>query len=176
MKTYKTNIKGLILIKKKSFFDKRGHFYESYNNKIYAKIGVDSKFQQDNFSFSKKNVLRGLHYQKKNPQGKLVSVVKGAILDVAVDIRKSSKTYGKYQAFILSEENSKQLWVPKNFAHGFLALSSNCIVNYKCTDYYDPDDQNTILWNDKDLNINWPIKKPLTSEQDARGTLFKDIS
>lgn len=171
MKLIKTKIPGPLIIKSKIHRDHRGFLRETFKNNLFKSI----KFPFEILSYSKKNVLRGLHYQKKNPQGKLVSVVKGAILDVAVDIRKSSKTYGKYQAFILSEENNKQLWVPKNFAHGFLALSSSCIVNYKCTNYYDPDDQNTILWNDKDLNIGWPVKKPIISEQDKRGTLFKDI-
>jgi dTDP-4-dehydrorhamnose 3,5-epimerase len=176
LKIYKTKIKGLVLIKQKKYFDKRGYFFETYNNKIYSKIGISEKFLQDNFSISKKNVLRGLHYQNKNPQGKLISVVKGSILDIAVDIRKGSKTYGKYQAFILSEENCKQLWIPKNFAHGFLTLSSNTIVNYKCTELYDPHDQNTIIWNDEDLNIDWQIKKPLISKKDENGFLFKDLS
>ena len=118
-----------------------------------------------------KNVLRGLHYQRKI-HGKLIRVIKGKILDIAVDIRKNSKTFGKHQSFILSEENCKQLWIPKNFAHGFLSLSPNTIVNYKCTDFYDPNDQNTIIWNDKDLNIKWPIKKPIISKKDRDGIFF----
>ena len=175
MKIYKTKIKGLVLIKKKQYFDNRGYFFESFNEKIYSKLGIQNNFTQDNFSISKKNVLRGLHFQKKNPQGKLISVIKGSILDIAVDIRKNSKTFGKYQSFILSEKNCKQLWIPKNFAHGFLSLSSNTIVNYKCTNLYDPDDQNTIIWNDKNLKIRWPIKKPEISKKDSEGIFFKDL-
>jgi len=175
LKTFKTKIQGLTLIKWKRFFDQRGSFLESYNNNVYSKIGIKKNFLQDNFSFSKKNVLRGLHYQKKNPQGKLVSIIKGSILDVVVDLRKNSKTFGKYQTFFLSEKNCKQLWVPENFAHGFLTLSPNTIVNYKCTKVYDPKDQNTIIWNDKYLNIPWKIRKPIISKKDEEGLLFKDI-
>ena len=120
--------------------------------------------------------MRGLHYQLNRPQGKLVRVIFGTIIDVAVDIRKNSKTFGNHQAFILSEKNCKQLWIPKNFAHGFLTLSSNTIVSYKCTDFYDPSDQNTIVWNDKILNIAWPTKKPIISEKDKKGILFKNIN
>ena len=175
MKIYKTKIKGLILIKTNQYFDNRGYFFESFNQKIYSKINIKKIFIQDNFSISKKNVLRGLHYQRKNPQGKLIRVIKGKILDIAVDIRKNSETFGKHQSFILSEENCKQLWVPKNFAHGFLSLSSNTIVNYKCTDFYDPKDQNTIVWNDKDLKIKWPIKKPIISKKDRDGIFFRNL-
>lgn len=175
MKIYKTKIKGLILIKTKQFFDSRGYFFESFNERIYSKNGIKNYFVQDNFSISKKNVLRGLHYQRRKPQGKLISVIKGKILDVVVDIRKNSQTFGKYQSFILSKENSKQLWIPKNFAHGFISLSTNTIVNYKCTDFYDPNDQSTIMWNDKDLNINWHIKRPIISKKDKNGIFFRDL-
>ena len=151
MKIYKTKINGLIFIKTRFFNDNRGYFFESYNKKIYSKIGIKDNFVQSNFSLSKKNVLRGLHFQKNKPQGKLISVIKGDILDVVVDIRKNSKTYGKHASFLLSEKNGNQLWIPKNFAHGFLSLSNNTIVNYKCTDFYDPKDQHTIIWNDKEI-------------------------
>ena len=175
MKIYKTKIKGLILIKTSKYFDSRGNFFEAFNQNIYSKVGIKNKFVQDNFSVSKKNVLRGLHYQKNKPQGKLVSVLKGEILDIAVDIRKNSNTFGKYQSFILSDKNFKQIWIPKNFAHGFLSLTSNTIVNYKCTDFYDPKDQNTIIWNDKDLKIRWPVKNPIISKKDKDGIFFKDL-
>lgn len=175
MKKFKTGIKGLILLESKKYFDNRGYFFESYNKNFHSDLGIKNKFAQDNFSFSKKNVLRGIHYQKKKPQGKLVSVIKGSILDIAVDIRKNSKTYGKHKAFFLSDKNSMQLWIPEHFAHGFLTLSNNTIVSYKCTRLYDPLDQKTIIWNDKDLNISWPIKKPIISEKDKNGFLFKDI-
>ena len=175
MKARKTKIKGLLLIKVKKFFDKRGHFFESYNKQHYFQLGIKNLIAQDNFSYSNKNVLRGLHFQKNSPQGKLVSVINGSILDIAIDIRKNSKTYGHYQSFVLSKENCLQLWVPKNFAHGFLTLSSNTIVNYKCTNLYDSNDQNTIIWNDKDLNIKWPNIKPILSKKDKDGILFRDI-
>jgi dTDP-4-dehydrorhamnose 3,5-epimerase len=172
---YKTKIKGLILLKYKKYFDQRGGFFEAYNEKSYSKIGINKKFVQDNISFSKKNVLRGLHYQKSNPQGKLITVIKGSILDVVVDLRKKSTTFGNYSKFFLSEKNCKQLWIPENFAHGFLTLSPNTVVNYKCTKLYDPNDQNTIIWNDKDLDIDWNIKKPILSKKDKQGVFFKDI-
>ena len=175
MKIYTTKIKGLILIKNNQYFDNRGCFFESFNEKIYSKIDIKNNFIQDNFSISKKNVLRGLHYQRKKPQGKLIRVIKGKILDVAVDIRKNSKTFGKYQSFILSEENCKQLWIPKNFAHGFISLTSNTVVNYKCTDFYDSKDQNTIIWNDKDLKIKWPVKNPIMSKKDKNGIFFRNL-
>ena len=175
MKIYKTKIKGLILIKTNQYFDNRGIVFENFNQKNYSKIGIKNKFVQDNISVSNKNVVRGLHYQKLKPQGKLISVIKGKIFDVAIDIRKNSNTFGKYQSFILSDKNSRQLWIPKDFAHGFLSLTSETIVNYKCTDFYDPKDQNTIIWNDKDLKIRWPIKNPIISKKDKDGIYFKNL-
>ncbi len=175
MKIYKTKIKGLILIKTNQYFDNRGIVFENFNQKDYSKIGIKNKFVQDNISVSNKNVVRGLHYQKLKPQGKLISVIKGKIFDVAIDIRKNSNTFGKHQSFILSDKNSRQLWIPKDFAHGFLSLTSETIVNYKCTDFYDPKDQNTIIWNDKDLKIRWPIKNPIISKKDKDGIYFKNL-
>ena len=175
MKIYKTKIKGLILIKTNQHFDNRGIVFENFNQKDHTKIGIKNKFVQDNISVSKKNVVRGLHYQKLKPQGKLISVIKGTIFDVAIDIRKNSNTFGKHQSFILSDKNSRQLWIPKDFAHGFLSLTSETIVNYKCTDFYDPKDQNTIIWNDKDLKIRWPIKNPIISKKDKNGIFFKNL-
>lgn len=175
MKIYKTKIKGLILIKTNQYFDNRGIVFENFNQKNYSKIGIKNKFVQDNISVSNKNVVRGLHYQKLKPQGKLISVIKGTIFDVAIDIRKNSNTFGKHQSFILSDKNSRQLWIPKNFAHGFLTLTPETIVNYKCTDFYDPKDQNTIVWNDKDLKIRWPIKNPIISKKDKDGISFKNL-
>ena len=171
MQIKKTKFKGLKVIINKIYKDSRGYFKEDFKS-IFFK---DSKFVFSCTSKSKKNVLRGLHLQTKNMQGKFVSVLKGSILDVAVDIRKNSKTFGKHQTFILSDKNCRQLWIPKNFAHGFLTLSSNTIVSYKCTDFYNPSDQNTIIWNDEILNIAWPIKKPIISENDKKGILFKNI-
>ena len=175
MKIYKTIIKGLVLLKSKKYHDSRGVFFESYNKKILFDLGIKDNFVQDNLSFSKKNVLRGMHFQKNNSQGKFITVISGSILDVVVDLRKKSKTFGKYESFILNEKNNKQLWIPKNFAHGFLALSNNVIINYKCTNFYDLNDQNTIIWNDKLLNINWQIKYPIISKKDKMGVCFKDL-
>ena len=169
MKKYKTKIQGLILIESKKFFDERGYFFESYNEKIYSEIGIKNKFLQDNFSISKKNVLRGLHYQKKNPQGKLISVIKGSILDIAVDIRKNSKSYGKYFSIILSEKNNKQLWIPAGFAHGFMSLVDETIVKYNTSKRYSPKHERSLLWNDKKINIKWPdLKTKIISKKDAK--------
>jgi dTDP-4-dehydrorhamnose 3,5-epimerase len=167
-------IEGLKVIETKRFDDNRGYFYESYNLKKYQEIiGESFEFVQDNVSQSSKNVLRGLHFQ--NPpyaQGKLVSVLKGSVLDVAVDIRKDSKTYGKYQAIVLSAENGLQFWIPPGFAHGFLALEDDTIFSYKCTNYYHPESEESLLWNDPNLGIDWKIKTPIISTKDELSGFF----
>lgn len=167
-------IPGLFLIEPKVFVDARGFFYESFNQQIFReKTGVDLTFCQDNESYSKKNVLRGLHFQLPPfAQGKLVRVVAGRVLDVALDIRRSSPTYGKYETFELSSENKKQLWIPPGFAHGFVALEENTIFNYKCTNYYSPVSERTIQWNDTDLAIDWKVENPIISEKDQKGLDF----
>ncbi len=175
MRVYKTKIKGLILFKPHIFKDHRGSFTEIFNKKLTFNLGIKENFVQDNISYSKKNVLRGLHFQKINPQGKLINVVSGAIFDVVVDLRNKSKTFGKYETFKLNDKNFKKLWIPKGFAHGFLTLQNNTIVNYKVTDFFDPKDQNTIIWNDKSLKIKWPSKKPILSDKDKKGVFFKDL-
>lgn len=154
----KTKLKGCYEIQYKRFVDKRGHFQELYHYKKYSKI-IKDKFVQDNFSRSKKNVLRGLHFQLKYPQSKLVSVVKGVIFDVAVDLRVHSKTFGMWHGVRLSEFNKKQLYIPRKFAHGFLVLSNYAEVLYKCSNYYDRTNEMTLCWNDKDIKIKWPIRK-----------------
>jgi dTDP-4-dehydrorhamnose 3,5-epimerase len=170
----KSKIEGLFIIEPRVFEDTRGAFYETFNEKIFQeKTGIDLSFCQDNESISKKNVLRGLHFQ--NPpfaQGKLVRVVAGRVIDIAVDIRKSSKTYGQYESIELSAENKKQFWIPPGFAHGFVALEDNSIFNYKCTNYYNPNSERTIQWNDTVLNINWEINDPIISEKDQNGIDF----
>ena len=138
-------------------------------------LDIKYDFVQDNQSYSQKNILRGLHFQKNNPQGKLVRVSRGTVFDVVVDIRKNSETFGKWESFILSDDNFLQLWVPPGFAHGFLSLTNNTILQYKCTDYYDPNDEHTIIWNDDDLNIDWPISNPKVSKKDKDGKKFKHI-
>lgn len=151
------SIEGLTVIEPKRFGDNRGYFMETYNYEDFKEAGIEDIFVQDNQSMSCRGVLRGLHYQKNYPQGKLVRVIKGEVFDVAVDIRTGSPTFGKWHGVLLSEENKKQLYVPKGFAHGFLVLSEEAEFVYKCTDFYHPEDQEGILYNDPDIGIDWPI-------------------
>ena len=166
MKVSKSPIDGLIIIEPKVFRDSRGLFYEVYSESRYKEHGVPARFVQDNHSVSEKGVLRGLHYQVDPGQDKLVRVVQGEVFDVAVDIRKDSLTYGKWWGLSLSEENSLQLYIPVGFAHGFCVLSDSAEVLYKCSDYYSPQNERGIIWNDPDLAIDWPIESPMLSEKD----------
>jgi dTDP-4-dehydrorhamnose 3,5-epimerase len=170
----KSYIEGLYILEPRIFEDSRGVFFETFNDlKFKEEIGLDVEFVQDNESISKKNVLRGLHFQLPPfAQGKLVRVVSGRALDIAVDIRKNSPTYGKFQLVELSSENKKQFWIPPGFAHGFVALEENTIFNYKCTNYYSPVSERTIQWNDPLLNIDWKISEPIISEKDQKGLDF----
>ena len=172
----RTNLEGVILIKPKVFIDDRGYFSETYSKKKYESVGIQEEFVQDNHSKSIKNTLRGLHYQSKQTQGKLVRVVRGEVLDVAVDIRKKSKTFGKFFSVILNEENHYQLYMPPGIAHGFYVTSKFADFEYKCTDYYSPQNEKGVLWSDPDLNINWPSKKPIVSTKDSNFKRLKDIS
>lgn len=171
-----TAIPGLLLIEPKVFGDARGFFYESFNQSAFqAATGVAANFVQDNHSRSTKGVLRGLHYQIQQPQGKLVRVVSGSVFDVAVDVRRSSPTFGKWVGMELSEDNKRQLWVPPGFAHGFCVLSSTADFLYKTTDYYAPAHERCIMWNDPDIGIEWPQGiTPVLSEKDMRGSNLKD--
>lgn len=169
MKINKTKLNGCYIIKPKIFPDKRGFFFESYNIKNFKKKNITTNFKQDNFSKSKKNVLRGLHFQKKKPQAKLFYVSYGKVLDVVVDLRKKSNTFLKHEKFIISDQNKNQIYIPPGFAHGFLVLSEIAVCHYKCTNYYEPEDDGSIVWNDKSLNINWKIKNPILSEKDKQG-------
>jgi len=173
----KLNIEGLYAVEPKCIGDNRGYFMETYNYEDFKNAGLSQVFVQDNQSLSKKGVLRGLHFQIKHPQGKLVRVLKGEVFDVAVDIRPDSKTYGKWHGEYLSGENKRQFYIPEGFAHGFLVLSEEAEFTYKCTDFYHPEDEGGIIWNDKDLNIDWPIKdmEILFSEKDLRQKNFKEI-
>jgi dTDP-4-dehydrorhamnose 3,5-epimerase len=176
MEIIKTPIEGLLVIKPKFFGDERGHFFESWSKQAYQNIDLDLDFVQDNQSLSQKGVLRGLHFQ--NPpfaQGKLVRVIKGSVIDVAVDIRKDSTTYGQHFAVKLSEENKKVAWIPPGFAHGFVALEDDTIFTYKCTGIYNKDSEGALVWNDTDLNIDWGIESPLVSEKDMVAGSFKDF-
>lgn len=171
-----TAIADVVIIEPNVFGDDRGFFFESYNEKTFeALTGIKIAFVQDNHSRSAKHVLRGLHYQIKQPQGKLVRVVAGEVFDVAVDIRRASATFGKWVGERLSADNKKQMWVPPGLAHGFLVLSDVAEFLYKTTDYYAPEHERCIRWNDPDLNIQWPISgAPIVSAKDEKGELFKD--
>ena len=176
MELVKTSIDGLLIIRPDVFKDERGYFFESYNKERFAKAGLNMDFVQDNESKSDKGVLRGLHFQKPPyAQGKLVRVIKGSVMDVAVDLRKDSPTYGKWESVVLTEENKLQLWIPEGFAHGFVALEDNTIFNYKCTNVYNKESEGSILWNDPDININWNIDNPTLSEKDKISPLFKNF-
>ena len=176
MNVIKTKLDGCLIIEPKVFGDERGFFLETFQAERYtSEAGITLPFVQDNHSRSSKSVLRGLHFQKTKPQGKLVRVVRGQVYDVAVDIRKGSPTYGQWEGLILSEENKTQLWVPPGFAHGFVVLSDTADFEYKCTDYYDPSDEGSILWNDSDLDIPWPIDNPILSNKDSSADRLADL-
>jgi dTDP-4-dehydrorhamnose 3,5-epimerase len=172
----KTKLKDCVIIEPKVFGDERGFFLETFQAERYFEhVGIKLPFVQDNHSRSSKDVLRGLHFQKTKPQGKLVRVVKGEVFDVAVDLRKGSPTFGEWEAIILSEENKTQFWVPPGFAHGFVVLSDTADFEYKCTEYYDPSDEGSIIWNDPDLDISWPIDNPKLSSKDANASKLVDL-
>lgn len=173
MKATRLAIPDVVLIEPKVFGDARGFFFESFNQKAFNEAtGTNHQFVQDNHSRSAKGVLRGLHYQIQQPQGKLVRVVRGAVFDVAVDIRKSSPTFGQWVGEELSEDNHRQLWVPPGFAHGFVVLSDTAEFLYKTTDYYAPQYERSILWSDPDLAIEWPVDAPILSAKDLQGLRF----
>lgn len=165
-KKIETGIEGLYIIESTVFSDERGFFIESYNKNDFIELGISDEFVQDNHSKSKKGVLRGLHFQTKFSQGKLVRVIKGSVYDVAVDLRKDSKTFGKHFGLELSAENKRMFFIPKNFAHGFLTLQDDTEFTYKCTDFYHPEYDSGIMWNDKDINIDWNFEKYNLKEKD----------
>jgi len=175
LKKIPTSLPGVFILEPRVFGDERGFFLESYNELKMAEVGITQKFVQDNHSCSSRNVLRGLHYQVKHPQGKLVRVAVGEILDVAVDLRRSSPTFGKWEAVRLSGENKRMLWIPRGFAHGFRVLSDNAHVLYKATDFYAPEHERTLSWNDAQLNIEWELDSdPIVSTKDRRGAALRD--
>jgi dTDP-4-dehydrorhamnose 3,5-epimerase len=170
MRLVQTSIPDVKLIEPRVFGDDRGFFYESWNESTFAELGLDLKFVQDNHSKSAKNVLRGLHYQIHKPQGKLVRVTAGSVYDVVVDLRQSSPTFLRWEGFMLSAENKKILWVPPGFAHGFLSLEEGTEFLYRCTEFYSPEHERSLLWNDPGLGIDWPLDgTPALSEKDAAG-------
>ncbi|MDO9512680.1 MAG: dTDP-4-dehydrorhamnose 3,5-epimerase [Bacteroidales bacterium] len=176
MEIIETEIPGLLIIKPQVFEDERGYFFESFNQDKFINAGVDVHFVQDNESKSQKNVLRGLHFQKPPfAQGKLVRVMKGAVLDVAVDLRKSSKTYGRWASIVLSESNKFMYWIPEGMAHGFLTLEDETVFFYKCTNVYNKESEGSIRWNDSELNINWNNNHPILSDKDKISPLFNDF-
>ena len=177
MKVIATQLPGVMIIEPRVFGDARGFFLESWNEKAFAAAGLQMKFVQDNHSLSARGTLRGLHYQLRQTQGKLVRVVAGEVFDVAVDMRRSSPTFGQWAGFTLSAENKRMLWVPEGFAHGFYVTSDRAEFLYKCTDFYDPDSEQTLLWNDPPLGIEWPLVPGVEvqlSGKDKAGTPFAD--
>ncbi|EEZ40496.1 dTDP-4-dehydrorhamnose 3,5-epimerase [Photobacterium damselae] len=179
MNVIETDIPDVKIIEPTVFGDERGFFMETWNQKKFEELvtGKPTQFVQDNHSKSKKGILRGLHYQTENTQGKLVRVVSGEVFDVAVDIRKNSPTFGKWVGVYLSAENKRQLWVPEGFAHGFYVTSDEAEFVYKCTDFYNPKAEHSILWNDLDIGIEWPLDNaPVLSDKDSKGTLLTKIS
>ena len=173
----KCEIEGLYIVQPKIYGDERGYFMETYHYEDFKNAGLPMVFVQDNQSLSSKGVLRGLHFQKLHPQGKLVRVLKGSVYDVAVDLRKNSPTYGKYHGEILTEDNRKMFYVPEGFAHGFLVLSDTAVFSYKCTDFYHPEDEGGIMWNDPDIGIEWPLEEDmelLISDKDKKHSAFRN--
>lgn len=176
MKVINVAIPDVKIIEPTVYGDQRGFFLETFEKKRYGEmLEIDLDFVQDNHSRSSKNVLRGMHFQTLNPQGKLVRVVRGKVFDVAVDIRKNSATYGQWAGVILSEENKRQFWIPPGLAHGFVVLSDIADFEYKCTDYYNPDYEASLIWNDPSVGIDWPIDNPILSAKDQSGRLLHEL-
>ena len=176
MKVTETRIPGLKIIEPQVFGDERGFFMETYNVERYKDAGIEEVFVQDNLSFSKQGILRGLHFQKPMEQGKLVQVLQGEVYDVGVDIRHGSPTFGQWQGVYLSAENKKQFYVPAGFAHGFVVTSGTALFCYKCTDLYNPSGEMSVAWDDPDLNIDWPVSGPQLSEKDQQARLLRDMT
>jgi dTDP-4-dehydrorhamnose 3,5-epimerase len=176
MKIDPTRLDGVVIVEPRVFTDPRGFFFETYQQKRYRENGISCKFVQDNLSYSTKNTLRGLHYQNPNGQAKLVSVIKGEVFDVAVDIRKGSPNFGKWVGVVLSAENHRQLFIPQGFAHGFCVLSDDAVFSYKCSDFYTPDAEHGLIWDDPQIGIEWPVKAPLLSEKDEKYPCLQDVS
>ena len=169
MRVIDTKLAGVKIIEPRVFGDARGFFLETFQADRYAEHGMTLPFVQDNHSRSGKGVLRGLHFQKTKPQGKLVRVVRGEVFDVAVDVRPGSPTFGQWEGVVLSDDNKRQYWIPPGLAHGFVVLSESADFEYKCTDYYDPSDEGCLLWNDPAVGIEWPVSAPLLSAKDQQG-------
>lgn len=175
MKVIETELEGVLILEPRVFEDDRGSFMESWNDSRYKEFGIEGPFVQDNVSVSNRGVIRGLHFQDPNPQGKLVSVLHGGVYDVAVDVRIGSPTFGKWIAVELTAENRRQLWIPEGFAHGFQALSDGTVFSYKCTSYYSAGHEHSVRWDDPDIGIEWPIAEALLSPKDAAAPYFRGI-
>jgi dTDP-4-dehydrorhamnose 3,5-epimerase len=174
MNVQRCPLEGLLIIEPKVFGDARGFFLETWNRERYRQAGVDADFVQDNLSFSRRGILRGLHFQNPHPQGKLLQVLQGEVFDVAVDVRRSSPTFGKWHGLMLSSENKRQFYIPPGFAHGFAVVSDTALFHYKCTEFYSPKDETAIRWDDREIGIEWPIKDPVLSERDAKGLRLRE--
>jgi dTDP-4-dehydrorhamnose 3,5-epimerase len=170
-----TPIPGLKIIQPKVFGDARGFFLETYSSERYRNIGLPENFVQDNLSYSSQGILRGLHFQNPGAQGKLVTVLQGEVFDVAVDVRWGSPTFGRWYGIYLSADSKKQFWIPAGFAHGFVVTSDSALFSYKCDEYYQPQSEFSLLWNDPDLGIEWPVKAPTLSEKDKKARRLKDL-
>ena len=166
MNVIETDLPGVLILEPRVFGDDRGFFMETWNGRRYEELGIPNPFVQDNLSFSARGVLRGLHFQNPQAQGKLVSVLRGEVFDVAVDVRVGSPTFGRWTGATLSAENKRQFWVPPDFAHGFVVTSEDALFSYKCTDYYAPEHDGSVLWNDPDIGIDWPTDVPTLSDKD----------
>ncbi len=176
MEVKETGIPGLLVVKPSVFGDERGYFFEGWNSKHFSAQGIDEEFVQDNFSLSSRGVLRGLHFQRIRPQGKLVKVLQGEVFDVAVDIRRGSPTWGRWYGIVLSESGHEMMWIPRGFAHGFCVLSEKARFWYKCTDYYCTEGEDGILWSDPDIGVAWPLEEPpYLSPRDGRLGSFHDL-
>jgi dTDP-4-dehydrorhamnose 3,5-epimerase len=169
------DIAGLLIIEPKVFGDARGFFLESYNERRYREAGIHAGFVQDNVSFSRRGILRGVHFQNPNPQGKLLQVLQGEVFDVAVDVRRSSPTFGKWHGLVLSSENKRQFYIPPGFAHGVLVTSDSALFQYKCTELYSPKDEMAVRWDDPAIGIQWPMNDPVLSERDSKALRLQDI-
>ena len=174
MNVIETDLPGVLIVEPKVFGDERGFFMESYNAGRYGEAGLPDRFVQDNLSFSRRGVLRGLHFQNPQPQGKLVSVLQGEVFDVAVDIRVGSPTFGRWAGVTLSAENKRQFYVPPDFAHGFVVTSDVALFYYKCTDYYAPHAEGSVLWDDPEIGIEWPIETPTLSDKDRAAPTLRE--
>ena len=175
MKVTTCEISGLLILEPKVFTDNRGFFLEIFNQTRYREAGLRADFVQDNLSFSGRGTLRGLHFQNPNSQGKLLQVLQGEVFDVAVDIRRSSPTFGQWHALVLSGQNKQQFYIPHGFAHGFVVLSEAALFHYKCTKFYSPRDELSLRWDDPDIGIEWPVKAPVVSEKDGKGLRLREI-